>query len=356
MIIIVDLLIFASSGLILFTQILGFGQKIMIINDCIILAILLLVGYGLLVHMIIVLYGEGLVRGWNQISALEKQLNKIGNQFLIKNFNEKTNKKLILVKSVTKLKPEFDRIGIIMKIVVWMFTFYPFLLIPATILLNLDPLYYLILNVPQEYLPFPVWLLVHAARCIILFIGCAEVCRLFPLLLFIFISALRMANKCLHNLIFLTSLKQGKLLNPLINKHISLQLSIKLLAPFQENGSRFLIVAGILLSIMFNVATIKGFSVVPFYIYMFCLFVSLTIFCVCDLIFPFTYRVFEQSESFLRIGNEIMCGSLYFINNFKRKTNKKILHSIKPIRLYVGFQGYIFFGCVNQQRSRSGLL
>jgi hypothetical protein len=229
-----------------------------------------------------------------------------------------------------------------MKIIVWAFTFYPFMLIPATMLFNLDPLYYIIQNIPQEYLPFPIWLLLHTIRFFILFIGCSEVCRMMSIILFLFISALRMGVRFLNNMLILAPFNQGRLLKRIIMLHSCFQIALKLIGPFQETGTGFSLIIGMLLSIMFNVATIKGFSVVPFWIYVFCPSVSLLLICACDLSFPYTHRVNELSEKLLGIAPEVMMESLFY-NNFQRKITKRTIKSIKSLRIFVGFNGHNFF-------------
>jgi hypothetical protein len=81
MLITVDVALIAASGFILISQFIGIGSKLLIVNVLVIILFGFLATFGCLVHGAIVLYGDGFVRGWNEINILDKKISFFGKRF-----------------------------------------------------------------------------------------------------------------------------------------------------------------------------------------------------------------------------------------------------------------------------------
>jgi hypothetical protein len=225
-----------------------------------------------------------------------------------------------------------------MIIFVWTFTFYPFLLVPCSMLLNLDHFYYIIESFPKRYVNLPIWLFLHASRFFAMLLSCSEVCRIIPLVVLVFMSWLRTMTRALERLLFISCEKP---LPILIKDYNCLQLSVLLVSQFQEGGSFVVLGAGLVLGIFFNFGTIKLFCVLPLYFYIYNPSVSLFIVCSGNLMLTMVHKVYERSEELLRCWP---VGTLnFYFGGMRRKYLKKVLKSLRPIRLYTVIENCRFF-------------
>lgn len=81
MIISVDIFILGGSILLLVLQFFKVGVSVPFVNIIIILIIALICAFGMITHIIILLYGKDFIIGWNQLSSIEEKINQMGKTF-----------------------------------------------------------------------------------------------------------------------------------------------------------------------------------------------------------------------------------------------------------------------------------
>jgi hypothetical protein len=245
-----------------------------------------------------------------------------------------------------KEKSEPDLVGYIMMLVIWSIAVYPLLLVSGAMLLNLDPFYHILILLQQTIPIFSLpWVIIlHTIRLIILCIGFAEIYRVVELIFIIFISGVRTMNRILKYIHTITNQRGIFCLPQMIKMHTQLELAIRLIALFQEGGTLISLSAGGLYGIFCMYFTIKGYVVFPFYFYI--LFPSISIFVICtfSIIFNMAIDVLEKSIELRRIWPLVWFKSRWAIVVRKQKKEmRKLLRSIRPVRLNVGIGEFRFF-------------
>jgi hypothetical protein len=231
--------------------------------------------------------------------------------------------------------------------IVLSFAAYPFIIVPGAIFLNLDPFYALV-KLLQKFIPFfsisGVSLILHIIRVIMMSIAVAEVCRSIALIMLLLISAVRTANIILENMLSTTTVPQHLCLGQMINIHTRLELAIQLVALAQEGLCICGLFIGLVGGIVFNYGTVKFYSVFPFYIYVYFPCISIYIVCVYMMMLTMGHSVLDKSKELGRLlPLSLFKNTSEFVLKKKTKEMRKILRSMRPLRLYAGIGGTRFF-------------
>lgn len=214
------------------------------------------------------------------------------------------------------------------------------LLLPSQFFLGLDCLHYIILEI-KDSLSTPMLFILQSLRFLLLGVNCFEICRVFSLLILIFVSGLRILANIMSNLKKRTGRCPSSVqIQRLLEVHIKTQLAYKPVAPFQELGTLSLMTEGLLIFIFSNFGTVKFFKLLPLVVYIFFPCVSITVAFDVNLTLPFAHKLKERSEELLNIW------SWWGWKGGKRLVKK--LRATRPFVLYAGVKQTKLFGLTKE--------
>ncbi|OXA49843.1 hypothetical protein Fcan01_15842 [Folsomia candida] len=189
------------------------------------------------------------------------------------------------------------------------------------ILYKLDPLYFLLKEFYEvsENNFLEVRLLLAIRYCFIVIV-CSESCRLFPLIFILFLSGLRLCYTNLKILSSLTTRKEGVLIHKLLLLHKSTTILVRLAGKFQESVTLCLMGIGLVLSMLFNFAVVKGLGRIPLHLYWYIVSGTGMILIVIHILMLYPYRISDVSLDLL--GTWVWSASLnesYLRRRYYRK-------------------------------------
>jgi hypothetical protein len=160
-----------------------------------------------------------------------------------------------------------------MIVIVRAFAFYPWLLTPCSILLKLDPVYYLI-KLFRPYLPYykqlyiPYTTITQLSRCYIIAAAATEICRLLATMTVLSLGGLQMTNYVLASTAGFRH-KERLHLNRCIHMYKEIEVVFILTSGAHEMMLADLLFGGICILALFNLGTFRLHNVLPPLMYSF---------------------------------------------------------------------------------------
>jgi hypothetical protein len=238
--------------------------------------------------------------------------------------------------------PGYDLPGFFMVLLSGTFVIYAPLVNFFALYLNLDPYYFMIKMIP--WINESSWL-VKIIRTVLLWTAGTETCRIFPLIFMMTLSGLRIDYNILSALIEAISkvnenrsirLNRARI-NYVMRMYNVLQ-TIMRSHKFTELISCFLLALGLFVSVLFNFATFRMYSILPIVFYVYFPSVSLVICIVIHLTMPKAIDIHELSLQLLRRLKT--CGHNDIVN---LKYLRRKVRSLRPTAHHVGFNIVTFF-------------
>lgn len=180
-------------------------EKLVLSNFNIITVVteMILIIFGIGITLALIFYGRDFVDGWNRFVAAEMQSNIFLRRIIkfCNNYKPHGFKKIDKDKKNNAAAKTSDLPGLASQHFVKMFAIYPFILIPSSMVLNLDISYFFInefeTHLPIKYQTLFVVISSVFIRLPIVSIGIIEICRLFALLIILLTSCLQSCNNLL---------------------------------------------------------------------------------------------------------------------------------------------------------------
>jgi hypothetical protein len=130
----------------------------------------------------------------------------------------------------------------------------------------------------------------------------------------------------------------------MVKMHTRLELAIQLISFFSEGGALNLLSSAVAIDIFCNYVTIKLYSVLPFFFYFIFPCISMFLAGSLTMLLTIGHQVFDMSTELARIWPVILFKNRWNIELMRKtKETRKILRSIRPLRMYVGIEGTRFF-------------
>ncbi|OXA40156.1 hypothetical protein Fcan01_24911 [Folsomia candida] len=165
-----------------------------------------------------------------------------------------------------------------------------------------------------------------------------EVARMLSRIIVYFITALNLLKS-----IFVTLLHDSETcfasmegINDRITTHLKVQLAVNALAPFQELGTFFLLLMGLVVFVVANFVTIKLYDSMPFPAYAFFVSVSVVVAIIVNLTLPLAHGVLDASTEMKRRWGALMVREG---DKLELKCGRRRLKGMQPFFLWAGFAG-----------------
>lgn len=216
------------------------------------------------------------------------------------------------------------------------FATYPIALPVGAIFYELDPLHFLLKDYYATSVSFSRPL---SAQSIIIFtlrvlcatVFCTETSKIFPFIITIFLCALRLCYRILNILLQLSN--HAKNLQSLLMVYNSYVTIFKWTSKFQEFVTSGLMGIGLILSILFNLAMTKGFSLMPFYFYWYILSGGIIILTVIHVLMFYPYKISDASVALVKTLT--LTAVQYEVKVWRMYYRKKV-RATWPIKIYAG--------------------
>ncbi|OXA40344.1 hypothetical protein Fcan01_24908 [Folsomia candida] len=284
--------------------------------------------YVIVNHVMVILYGKDAVNGWNEILKIEGHLvSGMRKESGVNNMFEKAH--VSLATCLTFIIKNF-----------WLFRY---VIIPSELYMEFDAYYYPLRDMNCTYeLNQPALISLNVTRFILLTINAFEICRIMSLIILMFISVLNLMESILSTLMHdsgrcLVSMAR---INGGTTTHLELQLAMNALAPFQELGTFFLILMGLVVFVVSNFVTVKLYDSMPFPVYSFFLSISVVVTKIVNLTLPLAHGLLDVSTELKRRWGALMVGEG---NKLELKCGRRRIKGMKPFCLWAGFGGSKLF-------------
>ncbi|OXA39623.1 hypothetical protein Fcan01_25738 [Folsomia candida] len=285
--------------------------------------------YAIVNHVMVTVYGKDAVNGFNEIVKIERQL-------VATTLEEAGTTRPVIDDSHAKLAS-------ILTMIVQSFSAYRYIIAPSQFFMQFDA-YYFTLRDLNDIFKFSqsTMLVFNLARLGILTITVFEIFRLLCLVILIFISALNMVRSIFAVLLHVSGQRFTSLarINAGITTQFKMQLAMKALAPFQELGTFFLILIGLVIFVVSNFVTIKLYDSLPFPVYAFFSSVSVVVALVINLTLPLAHGLLDSStEIKRRLGASLMGEG----NKRQIQCGRRRLNGMQLFCVWAGFGGNRMF-------------
>ncbi|OXA54099.1 hypothetical protein Fcan01_11401 [Folsomia candida] len=281
------------------------------------------IGLGFLI------FGKEFTLGWNQLNKVEGEVSMLNGGRLIRGKAQK-----------------LDYLGHGMTIMVQMFILYLVFLPLGGIFLKLDP-FHLLISEAASYIADPLTLHIFklCAKLIkvyIIYVSVLETCRHQTLLFIMFATSLHTGKILLRDLLAVrVGVGKGeRTLTKLTVMHQQLVLCVGLISKFQECCTTVLFGLGLFAGILVNARIIKLFNILPFYLHIYLpsssaiiIFIIFTLVPQAQVINDYSVKILHKWNSTLM--DEPCCKT--------RACLKRMLKSLKPVKLHVGVGEVRFF-------------
>ncbi|OXA40158.1 hypothetical protein Fcan01_24913 [Folsomia candida] len=299
------------------------------LTDALILALLaVLTYYAIVIHVMVALYGKDAVNGWNEILKIEGQL--------VRGMHMESDARK------TSDDPH-STLATTLTYVIRNFSVYPYLLIPSELYMQFDAFYYPLRDLDRVYeFSQPTMFAINVLRFTILMINALEIARVMSLVILLFISALNLMKSIFSTLLhesdrcFVSMAR----INSGITTHLKTQLAMNAFAPFQEMGTFFLILMGLVVFVVANFVTLKLYDAMPFPVYSFFPSVSAVTALIVNLTLPLAHGLLDVSTELKRRWGASMVGEG---NKLELKCGRRRLKGVQPFCMWAGFGGSKMF-------------
>ncbi|OXA56432.1 hypothetical protein Fcan01_08884 [Folsomia candida] len=269
-----------------------------------------LVYYVIVNHVMITLYGKDAVNGWNEIVRIE---------------GERSGGRACLI------------------FIIRNFSMYRYVLVPSELFMQFDGFHYPLRDMNNTYKPSQVvFVTLYVLRVVILMINVFEMCRVMSLVILLFISVINLMKTIFSTLLHESErcfVSMGRV-NGGITTHLQTQLAMNAFAPFQELGTFFLVLMGLVVFVVSNFVTIKLYDSMPFPVYAFFPSVSLVVAIIVSLTLPLAHGLLDASTDLKRRWGPSMVGEG---DKLELKCGRRRLKGMRPYCMWAGFGGSKMF-------------
>ncbi|OXA40148.1 hypothetical protein Fcan01_24892 [Folsomia candida] len=183
-------------------------------------------------------------------------------------------------------------------------------------------------------------IVLNIVRFTLLMVNVFEVATILSLIILIFITFLIMLRSIFSTLLppvrYFVSMPR---INRGITEHLKVQLAMNAFAPFQELGTFFLILIGLVVFVVSNFVTIKLYDSMPFAVYAFFPSVSGMVAVVVNLTLPLAHGLLDVSTELKRRWGASMVGDG---SKLDLKCGRRRLKGMRPFCMWAGFGGNCF--------------
>lgn len=247
--------------------------------------------------------------------------------------------------NVDKKQDDTKLLSNVLVVLVRSFATYRFVYLLIQFFLELDPFSFPLRELNEKFQFHSLTLFViYTIQFVYLWINGFEILATLSLIVLLLLAMLRSVYAALLQESERPFATTPKKINVWIKTHLEAQLALREFATFQELGTLFLMLIGLVVFLVANFVTIKLYDSLPFPVYAFFVSLSFVVALIVNLTLPLAHGLIEVSTELKRIWGASLVGQ----DGIEAKCVRRRLKGVKPIRIWAGLGSSRMF-CLNKE-------